>query len=310
MKTAYLDHNILDFFYKNPGTDFQKNITAHREVFFSEENLNEIERCGDHAADYAALFDSLNPQYLRLEFDSSGLLSDEVVLRPFPVSGCLKIRKRLVPNYADINKGLGKSLLKSLGGFQAKSVEEVHGEKVKAYRDLAKATGKNPDHYNEEMNTSLEETRSFLNQHQGYVGAITIRESAGVSPSILNNLRGPNIVEQIWELVSASPYAKENEITFDRFFGLEHIPRNSSGQRSLITQVNMLYLMLNAIGYQTDKEWLKEDRFVAAYSDGKHVSYGIFADEFLSMDKRLCDKARAVYRHFGIATDVVHLKKE
>ena len=67
--------------------------------------------------------------------------------------------------------------------------------------------------------------------------------------------------------------------------------------------------MLNAIGYKTDKDWLKEDRFVAAHSDGNHASFGAFADEFISMDKRLCEKARAVYQYFGIATEVVHLKK-
>jgi hypothetical protein len=309
MLKTYIDHNIVDYLFKNPGSIFEKNITNNRRVIYSEENITEIERCGHLKEAYAKTLERLNPEYISIQFSDTGSRKDRADLMPYPVWEFIEGRRKIAPNFEEIKRELGTPLLKTLGGLKNRSLSEVQEAKARTYQEMAKLMGKNPDHYARKMAEDKAHTEEFLRLHENYAGVPTIRVSVGVSPLEINNIKPPCVIQKIWDKIAQSKYAKERQLEFDQFFGIENIPKDSEGNRSIFTKVNMLYLMLNAIGYKTDKKWLQDERYLSASSDGKHVAFAIFADEFLSMDRRLCEKARAVYAHAGVATKVWHLKE-
>lgn len=68
----------------------------------------------------------------------------------------------------------------------------------------------------------------------------------------------------------------------------------------------MAYLLLDMIGYKTDKLPKQSDNMQNIQADGEHSFYGGHCDYFVAIDKKLRIKSQVLYNEFNIPTIVLH----
>lgn len=69
------------------------------------------------------------------------------------------------------------------------------------------------------------------------------------------------------------------------------------------------YLMLDMIGYKTDKLPKPTDNMQNIRVDGEHSFYGAHCDYFVAMDKKLRIKSKVLYNEFNIPTKIIEPKE-
>jgi len=68
------------------------------------------------------------------------------------------------------------------------------------------------------------------------------------------------------------------------------------------------YLMLDMIGYKSDKLPKSKDNIQNIQADGEHSFYGAYCDYFVGMDEKLRIKSKVLYKEFNIATRIIEPK--
>ena len=92
---------------------------------------------------------------------------------------------------------------------------------------------------------------------------------------------------------------------------LEYVETSLKYKKSPITQFEFYttaYLMLDMIGYKTDKLPKATDNLQNIQADGEHSFYGGHCDYFVSMDKKLGVKSKVLYNEFNIDTKIIEPK--
>jgi hypothetical protein len=69
------------------------------------------------------------------------------------------------------------------------------------------------------------------------------------------------------------------------------------------------YLMLDMIGYKTDKLPKPTDNMQNIQADGEHSFYAAHCDFFVAIDKKLRIKSKVLYNEFNIPTKIIELKE-
>ncbi|ENN97961.1 MULTISPECIES: hypothetical protein [Pseudoalteromonas] len=130
----------------------------------------------------------------------------------------------------------------------------------------------------------------------------------GIGPVILKNVKPPNVVEKIWQILSG--IEEFSGIGIETFFGVK--PRSfeadSDRERTIQEKVNAVYHQLNFLGYYRDSKMKKDRRFRASFSDMTHAGVASFCHFFLCRDEDLVMKAAAAYEYLGVNTRVLHYK--
>lgn len=67
--------------------------------------------------------------------------------------------------------------------------------------------------------------------------------------------------------------------------------------------VNFYANILEKLGYYREKE----DKYRARLHDVSHIIYGAYCDVFVSADKKLVKKAKAIYSLLGVPVEVIEL---
>lgn len=131
----------------------------------------------------------------------------------------------------------------------------------------------------------------LLEQMEQHIGAGTVQ---------LNNIKPPDVVQKIWEVVGPSLGAPETKL--EVYFGLEPIPGNDSASVPSLRsgKVSAIYHRLNTLGYWPDSHMSKLRRFNASDSDMTHAGMASYATVFLCNDKPLRLKAKAAYEFLQI----------
>lgn len=65
------------------------------------------------------------------------------------------------------------------------------------------------------------------------------------------------------------------------------------------------YLMLDMIGYKSDKLPKTSDNMQNIQTDGEHSFYGAHCDFFVTMDKKLRIKSKVLYKEFNVPTKII-----
>jgi len=69
------------------------------------------------------------------------------------------------------------------------------------------------------------------------------------------------------------------------------------------------YLLLDMIGYKSDKLPKSTDNFQNIHTDSEHSFYGAYCDFFVAMDKKLRIKSKVLFSEFNITTRVIEPKE-
>ncbi len=70
-----------------------------------------------------------------------------------------------------------------------------------------------------------------------------------------------------------------------------------------------LHSFLNMVGYHADKKLSSTKKLPSTRHDGEHIAYGAFCDYLLSADRKLVQKAAAIYQYLDVGTRIMHLKR-
>lgn len=129
------------------------------------------------------------------------------------------------------------------------------------------------------------------------------RNALGDEKGAIGSIKGRNQIVQIWDKISATSHL--TDISCDQFFGFD--PADKQGY-----EVWPMYLgivgcnsVLDILGFQAERKCRKLDRIQNVRSDACHMAMGAFCSAFLSEDKRLIKRAKAIYEYKGIGTHPV-----
>lgn len=114
-------------------------------------------------------------------------------------------------------------------------------------------------------------------------------------------LSDENPLMLLWDTIKG----KAPGVTPEQFFGFS--PMERLGYSTLPEYLGIVgcYTVLNMIGLRPDRGLSKNERTTAAMSDASHVGHAAYCTALVSADKRMCDKARAIYKFREIGTRVI-----
>jgi hypothetical protein len=325
----YLDHNVLDKITKGQLEAIFKRLSPSKSKIipvYSDESLQEITKSKGYEDKLLSLLKEIDAVYLQLEQVDFRYTGKAAFINIDPIDAYSQYigNKKSMP---DLGYGLTGMLQKFYGGLNDKTYSEVLtlgiGELLEEL-DHSVTDLQADENLSKEnrivAQTALAQLRDVLPQIYGDMGkrldsdtkSATIVDKVenyfSAGPKILNNIKGPNVVKQIWDLVKQR--IPDKAIALDMFFGLTPDLYGYADKRelSLVEKVNALYHQLNFLGYHRDSKMQNRNKFHASFSDRTHAGYAIFCHYIMSMDEKLIKKTAAAYEYLGVFTRTIHLK--
>ncbi len=321
---AYLDHNVLDLMTKGDPHKVKELLKgASLTPVYSNETLKEIHRSKGYENKFLELLEEIDAKYiepvLNEKFKQTGQARIHVV--------CPKaIYEQFLKNLAESPKGnfgLSEMLMKFYGGKQDASFEEIFASGanelqhyiLEALDELENVPKMNLHEIEKLKALFADLPEMMLTQTSSMAEELDARdvspisafeEETGIGPKILNNIRPPNVVMKVWEVVSEKINAPN--IDLETFFGIKShaFEEDSDRERTLQEKVNAIYHQLNFLGYYRDSKMKKEKRFKASFSDMTHAGIASFCHLYLCRDERLVMKAAAAFEYLDVTTKILH----
>ncbi|MNJ32600.1 hypothetical protein D3C77_272700 [compost metagenome] len=322
-KTAYLDHNILNYFVRYPKEPAFAEIFKESQVIYSDETLREIKRSkGSEDALLKALM-NLGAMHLKPYTDENFEITGEAILTEADIyfEYARTCNESLLTE--KINSATQRTLQKFYGSNETASISQLADQQSKEFEDTFKSllddlssAQVSPEQLSRIKNyisrqisehARLQQASTNMMQHyqENPIKAVvkSYRDSVGIGPLELNNLTAPNIIEKIWDLHQPLPGYKEHNFTIEDFLGLSLIPKNLNGNVQTYNKIISIYNVLNVIGYWNDSNMKQSRRFTASMSDANHVALASFTDSLYSSDISLINKAKVIYEYLNAHTN-------
>lgn len=324
---AYLDHNVLDLMTKGDPLGVIPLIekTNLRPVY-SDENLREIQKSKGYEQTFLDTLDAIGAKYIDVNLDASFKPTGYAKIQDLPAS------ERYAPFVENQTEslegdfGLSEMLMKAYGGMKEGALDEVLDNGAKELKSLMLELIRKLDSDDlgilkdkidiEELLDSLsslmsEQVSSLIEIVDHMDGAVSrFEEMTGIGPLVLKNIKRPNVVEQIWEMLSKIDGF--DSLGRDAFFGVKAhgFEPDAERERTLQEKVNGIYHQLNFLGYFRDSNMKKERRFRASFSDMTHAGLASFCHVFICRDEDLVMKAAAAYEYLNIKTQILYHSKK
>ncbi|WP_188690199.1 hypothetical protein [Bowmanella pacifica] len=331
----YLDQNILDAFLNDKLINLKEVLTRQFQVVYSNETLEEIKRAGEASSKYSdaflSLLERMNAVHISVVLDSDFHETDCVkVVEGDPREIFLKYCESN-PIFNDLAESMRQIGFKVCGGRQGESLEDIAKGSVDAFENLSnyideliceidsslpeiaqKLRAENVRCFDEYKSLSEKNSRKMAEHivdEKNWSGIKEFRQHFSLEPYRFNNIKPPNILNKIWDVMISSKKMPKDLDSIDDFFMFnkqELIP----GQPFLRHQkVLGAYNILNTIGYYPDKPLHKNRGFKRATSDQMHVSLASFCNCLITADERLYKKAEAIYEYLDVPTKVMYFDK-
>ena len=324
---VYLDQNILDAFVKGKADWLFDIVASQGQIVYSDITLTEIKGSLGHVNNFLRVLEKLNAMYMQLHFpkDSHQIAVGITLTAGSPFSAYDELIDSLAQN--PFSEPFNQFLFKLAGGRKDDSISDVLDEQRLAAYELQKSMQSlipelEPADFEEAENLGISKEslmkfpalikdalqssidgleKTITNNHpetKSWNSIGELREALKIGPKVLNNIKPPKVVEQIWEIIKDYiPTAND----FDEAFGLNN---NSD---TINTKALKLYNLLNSLGYWPDSKITKERRFKAALNDNNHAMWASFCSVLISADENFVKKAKAVYEYLNIKTEVVYV---
>ncbi len=320
---AYLDHNVLNRMLKGDPDNIRGLLKENNlRVVFSNENLKEIHRSKGYEKSFLDLLDDIGAKYIESITDSKFKFTDQARVQTIKPS---IVYDNFLKNISESFKGdfgLSEMLKKYYGGQKNKSFKEIidNGadelklhlpEALEGLDDALDLDRFNIDEIKNMINDLPELIKSQYSQMvtdldaKEYPPVKALEAMTGIGPKILNNIKSPNVIQQIWQLISKNLNGADLEL--ETFFGIKahHFEADANRARTLQEKVNAIYHQLNFLGYYRDSDIKKERRFVASFSDMTHAGIASFCHFFICSDNNLVMKTAAAYEYLGVRTKIL-----
>jgi hypothetical protein len=321
---AYLDHNLLDLMTKGDPHKVKELLKgAKLTPVYSNETLKEIHRSKGYENKFLELLEEIGAKYIEPVLDEKFKQTGQARIHAI----CPKtIYEQFLENLEKSPQGdfgLSEMLMKFYGGKLDASFKEIfesganelHHYILEALDELENVPEMSLHEIEklkilfadlpEMMMTQTSNMAEELGA--GDLSLISAFEKeTGIGPKILNNISPPNVVMEIWGVVSEKMNAPN--IDLETFFGIKPHAFEEDSDRELTLQekVNAIYHQLNFLGYYRDSKMKDEKRFKASFSDMTHAGIASFCHLFLCRDESLVMKAAAAFEYLGVTTKILH----
>lgn len=325
---VYLDHNVLDSIIKDDPFKVKEFLARQSFIpVFSDENLKEIQKSKGYEDKFLNVLREIKAKHIKAVLDEKFVPTGQANIREVDPGSALASYVETVTPFAGVDYGLTGMLQKFYGGLPDSSFSEIFAEGTNNLMQMLHSSLDNLKHEEgidphlfEQMNlmmnqlpevltlVNLQLSTSLDNSPDSKPQVSQFKDSTGIAPIILNNIKGPNVLLQIWDLVREK--MQPAEIDLETFFGLKCTPWNSNPERepTISEKVNAIYHQLNFLGYYRDSKMKIERRFHASFSDMTHAGMASFCHIFICRDEGLVMKAAAAYEYLKVGTQVYHLK--
>ncbi|MFA0999266.1 MULTISPECIES: hypothetical protein [Pseudomonas syringae group] len=322
--TVYVDQNVLDMAVKGDHPAFFTSLTENFQVLYSDDTLREIKRSGQPGKFLAAL-DALNAMHTRYQFNERFEPTGQVILHEVPSAQRYLNYLQIEPVYDIMLAAAHQTTLKLYGGRSDATFTNIASDQIDAFDGLIKSLSASIaefDHTHPELRAPIEQylqtlqaqyeqisemsaaqMTKHISDEPGQSGVKNYRNTVGIGPKELNNIKAPRVLEKIWQAYRQLDGYRDQGYTIENFLGVAANPIYNR-EMHLHEKVTAIYNLLNVIGYKTDSNLNQERRHVAAISDAAHASIGAHAQIVLSADKVFVDKVRAIYEFLEVSTVV------
>ncbi|MFZ0022590.1 hypothetical protein [Acinetobacter sp.] len=127
----------------------------------------------------------------------------------------------------------------------------------------------------------------------------------GISAKQLNNINMPQVVEKIWNLYKEKEDYKN--FTIDDFWTINVLEKNKERKLYKYEKVNIIYNMMNFIGFYSDTKLDHVNGVQRSISDFTHAQIASFCHFFFTNDNNLIKKVDAIYEYLDIPTQLAHI---
>ncbi|WP_073523133.1 hypothetical protein [Pseudomonas fluorescens] len=324
--TAYLDHNILNYFLRYPQTSAFEKIFEEHQVVYSDETLREINRSKGEENNFLNVLKKLNAMHFKIFVDENHQSTNDAIISdadPFEQYARLCGQLHIInQTYTATNN----TLRKFYGDKSLPSIEELDRQQNSDFMMILENLTQglsNADTLTNEQLTQLKNYISRTLQHQKTLQELstkmmlnyqtddnasiinTYRAKVGIGPRELNNIKGPKIIEKIWSLHKALDGYRGHNFSIEDFLGINYIPPNLDGCIPTSSKILSAYNVLNVIGYCNDSDLKLSHRFTSATSDANHVALASFADTLYSSDIGMIKKGHAIYEFLDVQTKII-----
>ncbi|WP_312403333.1 hypothetical protein [Pseudomonas rhodesiae] len=324
--TAYLDHNVLNYFIRYPEISALEKIFDEHQIVYSDETLREIIRSKGEEKNFLNVLKTLGAMHFKIFVDHNHQNTDEAIISdadPFEhyERACseMHIAEQIyTATNSTLRKFYGDTSLPKIDELDdqqnsdfTKILETLVGDlsKTDKLTDQQLHTIKNYISRTLQHQKTLQENSTMMmlnyqtDDHSSIVNAY--RAAVGIGPKELNNIKGPKIIEQIWNLHKTLDGYKNQNFSIEDFLGISYILPNLNGSIPTSSKIISAYNVLNVVGYHTDSNLKLSRRFTAATSDANHTALASFADTLYSSDIGMIKKGQAIYEFLDIKTKIL-----
>ena len=321
----YLDQNIIDSIWKNRLDELNQIFLNEGKIIYSFPTLNEFSRINNEKDrdNYLSVLKDLNADYYWI---------DDNDIAHFVKDDPQKIYNEVIEEnrrFKPLEKSMELLLHKMLGGQKGNSMFSIIQENRNSFNNLLEIINEESlklqgdikvndliNQYVANAKTAfLSSTEKFLNEFNKntkndleYDGINDLQKNFSLGALRLNNIKPPNIINQIWKIIERESKALNINVEYDDLFGDRIWEQFQNIKISLVSKINGLYNLLNSLGYHSDPQLYKSRKFNSFISDTQHSGHASYAHLLFSQDENFVKKTEAVYEHFNIGTKIYLIK--
>lgn len=317
----YLDQNIL-------GEPLEALIGSSRYsawrdnvvIVFSDETLTEILRYGDGNGRFLKNLEAFETAHIFQEMRRFRPTGEHILKFERPTARYREMIEEGPPASPDL-LGLGV-LHKLFGGETDRSYYDISAAQVDAMRsawrnevkgldlpaDLRNALEAFHDQTVSLVSAALSDTASKLAQQLEPGGAqttsVSFRRDAKIDVEAINAIEGNGSILKIWETIQAANPSLHS-MSFDAFCHVEGVSPYTGIAYSIPDKVRSMMLILNLIGYKSDKKLSRADKFLSSHTDLAHAAYGSLCDAIISNDVKFRNRLASVFDYLDVPTQIL-----
>lgn len=124
------------------------------------------------------------------------------------------------------------------------------------------------------------------------------RSMIGGGKGRFGSIEGENQLKQIWQIIEPNI----GKVSCDQFFGFESPPGLSDGPIPLFVGIQCCCTVLDILGFKSEKKSRKLEKIANVRSDATHIAAAAYCNVLLTTDKRMAERAKAIYEYKNIGT--------
>lgn len=156
-----------------------------------------------------------------------------------------------------------------------------------------------PEYISNVMSEPLEQMISYGNDVE------TTRATLGGKKGHFGSIKGDNQLLQIWEIIK--PFLPScNTVTSDQFFGFEQIPKIENDPVSKYLGIVRCCAVLDILGFKAEKKSRRVEALANIRCDAGHIGMAAYCQALVSSDRKLSERAKAIYQYKEIGTVSLH----